>query len=171
MKLFLILSCLSFNALAAISTIKFTAKTNGPGITVEGEVKNANTKVDFNQLNSTSITMDVMDLTTGMEKRDKHLHEKVFNTITANLAKIEYNVTNITCPNDLANTECDCVGILKIKDVKNEVKFKAKVNKTDKTIEGKTLVSLNQFHLPSPSFMGISVLDDVEIEFKVSAKN
>jgi len=36
MKLFLILSCLSFNALAAISTIKFTAKTNGPGIKVKG---------------------------------------------------------------------------------------------------------------------------------------
>lgn len=66
--------------------------------------------------------------------------------------------------------DCDCIGNLKIKDVNNEIKFKAKLNRNSQTVEGKTLISLNQFKLNAPSFMGITVDDNVEVTFKVSAK-
>lgn len=155
---------------AVTTTVKFVAKTNGPGITVEGEVSKANTKVNFNKLESTTFSTDVMDLVTGMDKRDKHLHEKVFNVSNIGMAKIDYSLSQINCPKDGANVECDCVGKLKIKDVENEIKFKANLDRTSNTISGKTTVSLNQFKLNSPTFMGISVLDDIEIDFKVSAK-
>lgn len=171
MKYFILLNLFTLNCFAATSSIKFTAKTNGPGISVEGEVKNANVNVDFNKIESTTFSSDVMDLTTGMEKRDKHLHEKVFNATAAGLAKIEYSISKMICPTSpKAEVECDCIGNLKIKDVSNEIKFKALLNKEAKVVEGKTLVSLNQFKLNAPSFMGISVLDDVEVTFKVSAK-
>lgn len=171
MKLFILLNLISFSALATTSIIKFTAKTNGPGIAVEGEVKNANVNVDFKKIESTTFGFDIMDLTTGMEKRDKHLHEKVFNTTTPGTAKIEYSISQITCPpSSAAEVECDCVGNLKIKEVRNEIKFKALLNKANQVIEGKTFVSLNQFKLNVPTFMGISVLDDIEVVFKVSAK-
>ena len=171
MKSFFVLLFLSPSIFAATSTIKFVASTNGPGISVEGEAKNTNLKIDFNKLENTSVIVDVMDLSTGMEKRDKHLHEKVFNTTTAGVAKIEYTLTKINCPKDGNEVECDCIGNLKIKDVQNEIKFKAKLNRSNQMVEGKTLVSLNQFKLNSPSFMGISVEDNVEVEFRASGKN
>ena len=162
---------MSFSTLASTSSIKFTAKTNGPGISVEGEVKNANVSVDFNNLDSTKFSTDIMDLTTGMEKRDIHLHEKVFNTKTSGIAKIEYAVTKMNCPVSNENeVECECIGNLTIKDVSNEIKFKGRLNKSNQVFEGKTPVSLKQFKVTSPAFMGISVLDDIEIVFKVSAK-
>lgn len=169
MKMTLALFLISFNSLAATSVIKFTANTNGPGISVEGEAKNTNLKFDFKKLEGTNVVLDVMDLSTGMEKRDKHLHEKVFNTSNPNTAKIEYTLSKITCPNG-TEAECDCVGMLKIKDVQNEIKFKVKVNRSSETVEGKTLISLNQFKLNAPSFMGITVEDNVVVDFKVSGK-
>ena len=166
-----LLTLIIFNSYAVTSTVKFTAKTDGPGISVEGEVKKADLAIDFNTLNKAVFSSDIMDLSTGMERRDKHLHEKVFNTANAGVSKIEYQLSKINCPQTNATTvECDCIGNLKIKDVSNEIKFKIQYDKSAKKFEGKTSVSLNQFKLTSPSFMGISVLDDVEVLFKVSEK-
>jgi polyisoprenoid-binding protein YceI len=171
MKIFILLNLFTLNLLAATSTIKFTANTNGPGISVEGEAKNTLLKFDFNKLETTNVVFDVMDLNTGMDRRDKHLHEKVFNTTAPGLSKIEYNITKINCPATGTEVECDCVGNLKIKEINNEIKFKAKLNRPAQTVEGKTLISLNQYKLTAPTFMGITVEDNVEVTFKVSAKN
>lgn len=170
MKIALIFGLISLNIYASSSSIKFTATTNGPGISVEGEAKNTNLIFDPNKLETTNVVFDVMDLSTGMEKRDKHLHEKVFNVSANGVAKIEYKISKINCPTSGNEVDCDCIGNLKIKDVNNEIKFKAKLNRNSQTVEGKTLISLNQFKLNAPSFMGITVDDNVEVTFKVSAK-
>jgi polyisoprenoid-binding protein YceI len=171
MKYLILLSLVSLNSFAATSTIKFTAKTNGPGIEVEGEVQNPNVKIDFNKMEGTNFSADVMNLSTGMEKRDKHLHEKVFSATNIGMAKIDFTISKMSCPTSAnSEVECDCIGNLKIKDLSNEIKFKALVNKTNQVVSGKALVSLNQFKLTAPTFMGISVLDNVEVTFNVSAK-
>jgi len=171
MKLFLFLNILSFSAFAATSSIKFTAKTDGPGIAVEGEVIRANVVVDFNKLEVTKFTTDVMDLITGMDRRDTHMHEKVFGAKSVGMAKIEYSASKVTCPTSKENeVDCDCVGNLKIKDVSNEIQFKMHLNKSAQVLEGKTPISLKAYKLVPPSFMGISVLDAIELSFKVSAK-
>ena len=133
-------------------------------------MKKTDLTIDFEKLENVILSFDIMDLSTGMDKRDSHLHQKVFNVNAPKTGFIEYKLTKMTCPPDFKGEgECDCVGTLKIKDVSNEIKFKVKYNKDKKAINGNTLVSLNQFHLTSPSFMGISVEDNVEVSFNVSA--
>jgi polyisoprenoid-binding protein YceI len=171
MKLFLLLSLVSFSAMASSSNLKFKAKTNSPGIFVKGALQNSNINVDFNSLESTKFGFDVMDLSTGIKNRDKHLHEKVFHTLVPGIARIEFAISKLNCPKSSSNeVECECIGNLKIKDVSNEIKFNALINKSSQVIDGKTLISLNQFKLNVPSFMGINVLDNVEVSFNVNAK-
>lgn len=170
MKYFVILTLFSHSAWGITSSVKFRAKTNGPGISVEGEVKESQVQTDFKNLQSATFSTDVMNLTTGMEKRDKHLQEKVFQVHKTGMAKIEYILSAVNCPTTVAESvECECKGNLKIKDVSNEINFIAVLNKKKQEIEGKAIISLAQFKLTAPTFMGINVLDDVEVLFHVSA--
>jgi polyisoprenoid-binding protein YceI len=169
MKNLIILSFLicSFSLFAASGSIKFTAKTNGPGISVEGDVTNPKLALDFKNLNKTTVDFDIVDLTTGMEKRDNHLHEKVFAIKEKNVGFINFSLAKIDCPKSAGEVDCNVLGSLKIKDQKNDISFKAKVNFDKKTVAGKAEISLNTFKLNAPTFMGIKVEDLVEVSFDV----
>lgn len=156
----------------AATSIKFVAKTDGPGITVEGEATKSLLNLDFNKLESTTLTIDTMDLTTGMERRDKHMQEKVFGAKSPGECKIEFKVKSVSCPEDLKNAKneiiCDGIGALSIKGQKQDIKLKVAIDNKAKSLSTTTQVSLEEFKLKAPSFMGITVEDKVEISFKSS---
>ena len=170
MKTFVLLNLLCLNSFAA-TTVKFVSKTDGPGITVEGEVLNPKVMINFNKLEATTFSFDAMDLDTGMDARTTHLRKKVFSATARGMAKIDFTTTKVVCPEpSKPEMQCAVTGNLKIKNESNEVTFNAIVNKVNQTAQGTTAISLTKFKLPLPSFMGVTVLDNVDITFNVSAK-
>lgn len=159
----------SLSAIAKLAEIKFTATTDGPGISVEGEVKKPNIDVSFNEIEKGKVSMNIKDLTTGMERRDKHLYEKVFNITSDSLEKIELQIKKINCLQKELFGNCKVDGLLKIKNIEKPILFESKIDSQKKLVEGKAFVSLKEFNLNAPSFMGIQVMNDVEVTFKVEA--
>ena len=66
------------HSFAATATIDFVARTNVPGVSVEGKSENFNVSYNAQKLTGSSFQLDVFDMKRGMDKRDQHLREKVF---------------------------------------------------------------------------------------------
>ncbi len=168
MKIFFIFIflTLSFSLFASPSAeITFVAETNGPGVKIEGSVTNPKLKLDASSLQTAVVEMDAIDLITGLELRDNHLHKKVFGAIDKGTALIIFKMKSFDCDNK--TFLCQAKGSLAINDVSNDLGFVVTKDPNGKIFSGKTTVSLNAFHLTAPSFMGIKPLDSVEVNFKL----
>lgn len=148
------------HSFAATATIDFVARTNVPGVSVEGKSENINVSYNAQKLTGSSFQLDVFDMKTGMDKRDQHLREKVFKAENRGDAKILFEAMNLDC-----SSSCQLKGSLQIKDVKKEMTIPVSVSQDKKKIEGSTLLSLTDFNLPRPSFMGVKVENEIEIKF------
>lgn len=145
--------------------LNFSVETNGPGIKIEGNVNNPKISYDPKAPVQTTLEFDVMDLSTGIEMRDDHLHKKVFDVSKRGQSSILFKVNSLNCPKP--EGECSLKGTLKIKSISEILEFKVQSENQGKLFSGKALVSLNTFQLKAPSFMGIRPNDLVEVSFKL----
>ena len=151
---------LSLNAQAGVAKIDFIANTNVPGVTVEGAASDVAVNYSAQKAVGTVVELDVFQLLTGMEKRDQHLREKVFAAKKVGDAKIRFEVLEMPAGNG------ELKGKLQIKGVEREIQFPVK--RDGNTVTGATKISLENFALPRPSFMGVKVEDAVDVSFKIT---
>lgn len=156
----LIASILVQATFASTSTISFVAETNMPGVSVEGEVSEISTQYDAQKLSSSRLEFDVFAMKTGMDKRDQHLREKVFSAKNPGDVKISFQAKKRECSAE----QCKLIGDLTIKGITKEVQLPLE-SKNDKNFSGVAQVSLSEFSLPRPSFMGVQVEDVVKVKF------
>ena len=158
--MFALLLLLGLNAEAAVAKIEFIASTNVPGVTVEGAAGDVAVEYSAQKAVGTVVELDVFQLVTGMEKRDQHLREKVFAAKKTGDAKIRFEVLEMPTGNG------ELKGKLLIKGVEREIQFPVKRDGT--SVTGTTTISLENFALPRPSFMGVKVDDGVAVSFKIT---
>ena len=151
------------HSFAATATIDFVARTNMPGVAVEGKSENINVAYNSQKLTGSSFQFDVFDMKTGIDKRDQHLREKVFKAENRGEAKIQFEAVNLDC-----SSSCQLKGTLQIKDIKKEISMPVSISEDKKKIECSAIVSLSDFNLPRPSFMGVKVENEVEIKFNLA---
>lgn len=148
-------------AFASTAQISFVAQTNMPGVVVEGEAKNISTQYNPSAISGSSIEIDVFDLKTGMDKRDEHLREKVFSAKSLGEVKIKFTAKEKNCGAD----RCHIIGVLDIKGKQKEISLPLDEKNS---ISGVVDISLTEFSLPRPGFMGVKVEDSVKIHFKLT---
>lgn len=141
---------------AATAKIDFVARTNMPGVAVEGAAEDVKVQYQKSAPQETVVELDVFALKTGMGKRDQHLREKVFAAKTPG-SLIRFQLTELTGE--------EARGKLKIKDVERDISFP--VERTAGGFQGKMEISLSEFQLPRPSFMGVKVEEKVAITFRL----
>lgn len=158
--MFALILLLGLNAEAAVAKIEFVASTNVPGVTVEGAASDVAVGHSAEKGVGTVVELDVFQLLTGMEKRDQHLRDKVFAAKKLGDAKIRFEVLEMPKGNG------ELRGKLQIKGVEREIHFPVK--RDGNTVTGETIISLESFALPRPSFMGVKVEDGVAVSFKMT---
>jgi polyisoprenoid-binding protein YceI len=158
--MFALIFLLGLNAEVGVAKIDFVASTNVPGVTVEGAASEVAVDYHAQKAVGTVVELDVFQLVTGMEKRDQHLREKVFAAKKLGDAKIRFEVL------EMPAGDGELKGKLQIKGVERELQFPVKRDGT--TVSGATKISLENFALPRPSFMGVKVDDGVVVSFKIT---
>lgn len=109
---------------------------------------------------SGTIECTMADFTTGIDKRDEHMREKYLQVATYSKASLKLDPVT-------ASGEQDWTGQLTMKGVTKPVKGHAKFSGTD--VEATFSVNLNDFNVGVPSFLGVTVAENVNVTVKAQA--
>lgn len=124
-------------------------KIKGTGGKLAGDLSEDKGKVS----GKIEVVLDVFD--TGIELRNKHMKEKYLET--AKFPKAVLTVKDLPS----SQGEHDLVGDLTVKGVTKPVKGKYKVDEKGVTSEFK--ISLKDYPVGVPSYLGVSVAEDVTV--------
>ncbi len=118
-----------------------------------------------------TITIPLVDLTTGIALRDKHMREKYLETEKYPEAELKIARWALRFPEDGKRVSAWAPGTLKMHGKTKEVKvfYKATRAGAEYTVNGTTEVNVTDFGIENPSHLGLSLKPDVAIEvhFKV----
>jgi len=146
---------------AGSPTIKFIAI--GPaGMHIEG--KTSELKVlDKNQ--TISVSVPLARLETGIGLRDTHMREKYLEVQKHPTAELKVARAVLTFPAANAAASADATGDLTLHGVTKPVKFHYEVKHgADYAVASKMHVNMNDFNITVPSYLGVSVKPDVDID-------
>jgi len=153
----LIVLFVNISVSAALLEVNFIAKTNLPGVSVPGSLKKT-IKVKIGSIIKESIAPEALD--TGMEIRNKHMVEEVFNG--GKKIKVLSKINK-----ECAETyECYLDLELSINDIAK--KLKLKVTRSEKVFKGKTVLKLSDFKIEPPEKFGVRVENEIEVEFSIN---
>jgi polyisoprenoid-binding protein YceI len=142
---------------AGDSAVSFTATGPG-GLKIVGKGKDISVNDDDRNV---TIVVPLAQFDTGIELRNKHMKEKYLEV--AKYPNAELVVAKSDIP--AAGGEGDASGTMKIHGQSKPVRFHYKVAKNgDKLgVTGTTRVSLTDFGIEEPSFMGAKVRPEVDV--------
>ena len=133
----------------------FLAKTNMPGVSVEGKslkgIRLQNTKKG-------NVEIDLNNLSTEMELRDEHMREEVFKGQNINISFQEID----NCEN---SNPCKVKVDIEINKISSsrELVF----SKEGSDLKSKTVLNLEEFKITPPSKFGVRVLPEIEVVINV----
>lgn len=154
MKL-LLLSFLLFSAEARELNFSFLAKTNMPGVSVEGKSLKA---IKLQDTKKGNIEIDLNNLSTEMELRDEHMREEVFNGHNINISFQEIDNCQISNP---------CKVKVDIEINKTKSSRELVFNKDGSVLKSKAVLNLEEFKITPPSKFGVRVLPEIEVVINV----
>ncbi len=111
-----------------------------------------------------SLDVDVKSLTTGLDLRDRHMHEKYLESVKYGLATLD--VDQIPAPLETSTqTEGRFRGQLNLKGVVKDVEGEYVLTKQEDgfRLEAKFPIRLQDFPIGVPSFAGVSLADEVHV--------
>jgi polyisoprenoid-binding protein YceI len=145
----------TFLAIGKPSALKIT----GTGASVSGSLVTSNKKL------SGKLSLDLNKFTTGMSLRDKHMKEKYLETAKPNFdqAVLSFQDLGLESASNKAFT-----AKLNLHGVEKEINGLTDLKIEEKSISGtaKIKLKLSDFGIAVPSFSGITVAEDVEINIK-----
>jgi len=139
-------------------------KAVGPGgLGIEGKGNDVSLK---EQGDSIVVTVGLGSVKTGIEMRDKHMHEKYLETPKYPNAVFIVEKSKIKSPG-----EGDADGKLQLHGVTKSVRIHFKATGSDKesTVVGSAHVNMKDFNIEVPSYLGVTVKPDVTVTFKLGA--
>ncbi len=145
-------------------------KINGEGGQVLGQAiikEEANQKPQL----SGEFTVNLAAVKTGIKLRDEHMHKKYLETEKFPTAVLKLEPVAIT---GSGSQEIEFSGSLTIKGVSKEVRGTVKLDFSSdgKSASGDALIkaNLNDFPIGMPTYLGISLAEELEISAKFVAK-
>jgi polyisoprenoid-binding protein YceI len=185
---YLIFFSISFSSIASIAkyemkkntgTIKFYAVGNPSAIHIDGVGTGPEGKLEVVADDKSSkiagqFVFDLNSLNSGIDMRDSHMKEKYLEVEKYPLAKFTIETINLD-GNILKNfnkSNLSFSGILNLhgkdKPIKGVTEFKT-ISKDDLRVIAKFKVKASDFNIEIPSFAGIVVTDEIDIEVEAQA--
>ncbi len=168
MKILLLsLATLSIQAATYIPTgkVEFTAKGYPTFITIKGTGEGLQGQLDIegNKVRSARLRFPLGKLKTGMDLRDKHMHDKYLETSKYPMATLELPSFELTESGEVE-------GELKLHNITKKVKvhFKAHSGETI-TAQANFKILLEDFAIDIPSFQGITVAKEINLAIDMKA--
>lgn len=150
------------------TSVKFHAKGKPGFLNILGE--NAKSTGSFQSVDghwTGEVSVDLTTITTGIDLRDSHMHEKYLETNKYPSATLKLESVNIS------GSDCEFSGTLRIKDVEKSVSGQCPLSQLDdKQIKGliEFTFKINDYPIGVPSYLGITVADTVTIKADLIAK-
>ncbi len=180
LKFLLLLIFTAFNTNAKEIDFKaeaiFKAATNVPGVSVEGRSKEFRTlKAEFSEdllsLQKLDAELDAQTLKTGIDLRDQHMFEKVFLVLSAKEKPVhlKMHLEKPLCQKDKGGIKCTGLAdfVFGKKSFQKNIEFKLDDKQNSNVVFN---VSLKELQIDIPSYLGIELEDQVNIEVKASRK-
>lgn len=162
------------------SEVTFLAVGRPSAIKIKGEKGKPEGKISF--LSDGKITgeikMNLNDLETGISMRDKHMREKYLETQKEGFQNAVIQFTKVNFPANFwasaKSGEFPFIGTLSLHGVKKEIQGNLKVeDKKIESLKGNAIFSikLTDYGIQIPSFSGITVAENVDVQVNFSAKS
>jgi len=162
----LILAAPASASLSSAGDSRIVFKATGPaGLSFEGKGRDVRIKEDGNNI-VVSVKLD--GLATGIDLRDRHMKEKYLETGKYPVAILEVDKSKLRFPDGAAvNGTTD--GRLTLHGVSKAVKvsYKADGNKNQAKVEGSMRINMKDFKIEVPSYLGVTVKPNVDVEVKL----
>jgi polyisoprenoid-binding protein YceI len=177
-KLFLALLLLPAAALAtplklasSAGSVEFLAITKPSFIKIKGTGKSATTDVKVDGQKASGIfEFDLATLDTGMDGRNDHMKNKYLQVEQYPKAKLEITDLALKAPfktGETAVEEAPFTGVMTLHGVTKPVTGTYSLKKTGDVI-AKFGIKLSDFKIEQPSFMGVTVKDDVDVSVNIA---
>ncbi len=167
-------SAVSVDLAQQSSQVEFLAVVKPGGIKINGTggKLGGNLEIDKNQIKG-RIAVNLNDLTTGIDRRDKDMKEKYLETAKFSDAWLE--IDKIDLPEDfLTNkknySDVPFSGKLSLHGVEKPVSGTADVDtsKDAPSVATEFKISIAAFNIQEPKFMGIKVADEVTVKTRMN---
>jgi polyisoprenoid-binding protein YceI len=118
-----------------------------------------------------SVTVTLTHLTTGIDLRDKHMREKYLETPTYPTAVLIVPRTSIVFPAAGASTTADAQGTLTLhgQTKPSAFHYTATNDGASYRVDGLIHVNMQSYGINVPSYLGITVKPDVDVEVHFTA--
>lgn len=158
------------------STVEFIAIGNPSALKVKGEQAKVQGQVSCTaNVIAAKLKVDLNEFVTGIEMRDEHMKEKYFETEKPENRYATIEIVNLNIPESFWT---------KSEEFKSEFKGKLVLHNIEKDISGSIIfspykkgneistisrftVKLSSFNIAVPSFVGITIAEDVNVEVKL----
>lgn len=141
----------------------------GPGgMKIEGKSNDIKLSEDGDIL---VITVPLSALDTGIELRDRHMKDKYLEVGKYPTAELRVPKSALQLPADGQTSSGDARGTMKLHGQSKPVTFhyEAKKNGAAYVVKGHVDVNMNQFGIEVPSYMGVTVKPDVNVNVAFGA--
>lgn len=160
----------------ASTSVEFLAIGNPSAIKIKGEKAKVYGEITFiqNVLNS-KLKIDLNEFETGVEMRDEHMKENYLETNKAENRYANLTVVDLSIPADYwkngKELNADFKGKLTLhgitKDIAGKIFFPPFSKGKELLTISQFTIKLTEFNIEIPSFVGITVAEDVKIEVKL----
>jgi polyisoprenoid-binding protein YceI len=130
---------------------------DGKGGSVEGELKDEGGKI------SGTFTCELTRFKTGLKTRDKHMKKDYLHVKKFPTAKLELDPVEV-------GRSFDFTGKLTLHGVTKKVKGKGKLKKvgSSNVITAKMTLNLSDYNIEIPSYLGVTVAKNVDLEVRLA---
>ncbi len=144
--------------------------TGPAGLKIDGKTKDLKVTEDGGKI---TFVVPLAGVDTGISLRNKHMTEKYLEVAKFPAAELVVERSALRLPEDGKDAAGKVPGMMKIHGVSKpvEVSYKARRAGAAFNVEGSVKLSIKSFGIEIPSYMGVTVKDDVEVELKTKVED
>lgn len=158
------------------SSVEFLAIGNPSSLKIKGEKAKVQGQISSTEnIFGAKLKVDLNEFVTGIDMRDEHMKEKYFETDKPENRYATLEISNLNIPESFWKKNEEFKGEFKgklvlhnvEKDISGKITFSPYKKGTEVTTVSSFPIKLSDFKIAVPSFVGITVAEDVNIEVKL----
>jgi polyisoprenoid-binding protein YceI len=144
--------------------------TGPAGLKIEGKTKDLKVNEEGGKI---LFVVPLAGVDTGISLRNKHMTEKYLEVAKFPAAKLTVERSALRLPEEGKESAGKAPGTMEIHGVSKpvEVTYKARRAGSGYNVEGSVKLSIKAFGIEIPSYMGVTVKDDVEVDLKAKVED
>jgi hypothetical protein len=158
---------LEFNVLTNVPAVEFSGELTGSGKFLMNHTVDKN---GAEVVSMESVSIPIKSLTTGIDMRDEHMWDKIFKDKAGLMPNLEL-VSKSACPIKSGKNICQIKGIISFAGKSSELLAKVVITKSEALIkmDSNFSISLTKMGITPPSYMGVTVEDNVEVKMELES--